>query len=319
MASRFFSSGLFLKVASVKVDLSCMNNLWVHPELKSTGVGYGSYSYAQRLQRAYAVQRREAVLHSPMLQSFILAVLVLLPLCVGLILFKSYGSSTTVMDWVDSHFFPSYRHHVAPLDKNSFLAGLTREERDDLDSKIFYISTIIKDARESVNSEQLATTIVAESKAAGYDPLFVTAVIFAESTFKQAAKSNRGALGLMQILPDTAKFIARVDGHDWRGSWSLTNDPSYNIRLGIAYLKHLESDYNLSTEQMLMAYNWGPANVVKYLKREKHPPTETKNYVKKITKMHKNWSSDFAERKSAFKYMAVNYYGADVSVTRSES
>lgn len=284
-----------------------MSNLWIHPELRSNSVGFGSLSYAEKMHRAHVAQRRHVSFTQSLLPAFIAACLILIPLCFGLVLFKSNSASTVVMDWVDSAFFPSVRHTIRPVDKATFLAGLSLSEQDELRSKIIYISQLIKVARPEAPAEDLATTIVAESRAAEYDPIFVAAVIMAESRFSKTARSHVGALGLMQILPDTARFISKVTGQDWKGTWTLTNDPSYNIRLGISYLKYLEDEFNLSREHKLMAYNWGPANVVKFLKREKRPPTVTTKYAKQIISLHRDWSAEFEERKPSFKYMAVNY------------
>ena len=283
-----------------------MNNLWVHPEFKATKVGFNRSCYSRRMHSAFLAQKRESYFQRNIVPLFLSLCLILVPFSLGLIFLKSSAASTVVLDLMDYNI-PLFRSALTRVSKADFLASLNAAQRDDLALKIYYISEIIKEARTSAAADELATAIVSESLDAGYDPLFVTAVIMAESRFNKHARSHKGALGLMQLLPPTAKFISNVGDVEWRGYWNLVNDPSYNIRLGISYLKYLEEEFDLNREKMLMAYNWGPGNVQKYLKREKSVPSVTKGYAKKILALHRDWSADYEQRKPAFKYMNANF------------
>ncbi len=124
--------------------------------------------------------------------------------------------------------------------------------------------------------EEIPGMILAESKVYGYDPMFVTALIITESSFNNKARSHRGAMGLMQILPRTGVALASEKEVEWKGSPTLYN-PEVNIALGTYYLNKLESrfgDLNLALE----AYNHGPSRLDKYLKRGYQP----KRYSKKV-------------------------------------
>lgn len=117
-----------------------------------------------------------------------------------------------------------------------------------------------------------------------------------ESEFVAHAGSHAGAKGLMQIMPGTAKIIARK--HRVRHKRSkLTRDPAYNVMLGAAHLGDLLADYNGSMVMTLAAYNAGPGNVRKWVAKNGDPRTkaidpldwtesipfqETRNYVKKV-------------------------------------
>ena len=91
------------------------------------------------------------------------------------------------------------------------------------------------------------------------DPALLAAVIYQESRFNADAKSDRGAIGLMQLLPDTAKGIAeRTGGSKFRVSDLY--DPELNVRYGAWYLRHLIDKYG-SERTALAAYNAGQANV----------------------------------------------------------
>ena len=117
--------------------------------------------------------------------------------------------------------------------------------------------------------DNLSGLIVHESKKYGYDPLLLTAVIITESSFNNWARSNRGALGLMQIRPATGKELAAEVSVQWQGKPSLSN-PETNIALGAYYLNKLYlhfGDLGLALE----AYNHGPSRLKGYLKKGYRP------------------------------------------------
>ncbi|HWS82355.1 MAG TPA: lytic transglycosylase domain-containing protein, partial [Rubrobacter sp.] len=112
------------------------------------------------------------------------------------------------------------------------------------------------------------------------DPTFVAGVIYTESRFKPDAESHRGAYGLMQLLPESARFIQRQSGieGDYR-------DPEVNIRLGTWFLGYLEDRYKGEERLMLAAYNSGEGNVDAWVSDEGFdiandiPFKETRDYV----------------------------------------
>lgn len=94
------------------------------------------------------------------------------------------------------------------------------------------------------------------------DPYLVAAVIRTESGWDPNALSNRGARGLMQLMPETARdMVAKglVDG----GAYSADDleDPATNIEFGCAYLSYLSSYFNGATDRAIAAYNAGMGNV----------------------------------------------------------
>ncbi len=110
---------------------------------------------------------------------------------------------------------------------------------------------------------RLAMAIVRESRENGLDPLLVVAVITCESTFNTYAVSGVGAMGLMQVMPDTGVYLADKAGFKLQRNTNLF-DSELNVELGTAYLADLISRFG-SPERALVAYNAGPTLARKIL------------------------------------------------------
>ena len=108
-------------------------------------------------------------------------------------------------------------------------------------------------------------------------PALVRAIIQVESAFNPRAVSPKGAMGLMQLMPATAKQFGVIDPFN----------PAENIRAGVSYLRHLLDRYDHDEQLALAAYNAGPGAVDKYGSRVP-PYKETQNYVRKITGIQGN-------------------------------
>lgn len=113
------------------------------------------------------------------------------------------------------------------------------------------------------------------AKANRLDPKLVRAVISVESAFQPAALSDKGAMGLMQLMPETAETLAVED------PW----DPDANIAGGAKYLRQLLDRFDGSLELALAGYNAGPEAVVRY--GGIPPYTETQDYVEKVLRLYR--------------------------------
>ena len=105
--------------------------------------------------------------------------------------------------------------------------------------------------------------IVREARRNGMDPLLVVALIRCESSFNNYAVSNVGAMGLMQVMPDTGSYLADRAGFKLQRHTNLF-DSELNVELGTAYLADLIERFG-SVERALVAYNAGPGLAKKIL------------------------------------------------------
>jgi soluble lytic murein transglycosylase len=129
------------------------------------------------------------------------------------------------------------------------------------------------------------------------DPALIAAVIYAETKFDPRT-SAAGAVGLMQILPQTAEFLARRSGGTTFQVSDLS-EPNVNIAYGSYYLRYLLDEYGGDKMLALAAYNGGEANVDRWIaeaRRDGHaltireiPFPETRDYVAKVLKEQRNY------------------------------
>lgn len=112
----------------------------------------------------------------------------------------------------------------------------------------------------------LSQFILLKSQQFNISPILIISLIEVESRFHPEALSPKGAMGLMQVMPSTAAFLASGDEDlRWSGPSDL-NDPKVNIEYGLRYVKKLKSQFR-KPEHVLTAYNMGPAALNRKLQR----------------------------------------------------
>lgn len=114
-----------------------------------------------------------------------------------------------------------------------------------------------------------ANTLINESNRAKMDPLFVMAIIEQESRFNSKVVGGHGEIGLMQLRPRTAAWIAKKAGIRFNGRDQLFN-PDVNIKLGILYLAYLNRKFD-NVRHSTSAYNMGPRNVKRVIASQRQP------------------------------------------------
>ncbi len=123
--------------------------------------------------------------------------------------------------------------------------------------------------KQGSSRTEINNIIAHASKTYKVDPNLVEAVVRAESDFDVNCTSSKGAMGLMQLMPETAKELGVKDSYD----------PVENIMAGTRYLKSLLDRYDGNVTLALAAYNWGMGNT------EGHPerlPRETQTYIARV-------------------------------------
>ena len=136
------------------------------------------------------------------------------------------------------------------------------------------VTTTVRSTRPTVSRtvrERFEPLIQEHASRHSVRPELVRAVIQVESGFNPRARSNKGAMGLMQLMPATARDFGVTDAYD----------PAQNIRAGTRYLRQLIDRYDGNEELALAAYNAGSGAVDRY-GRVVPPYRETRDYVKKV-------------------------------------
>ena len=173
-----------------------------------------------------------------------------------------YAGSTSSGSLVLSNFpFEQAREIVLPAPLQDAPARSPIAESSPLDVPDIG-GAVAPDLRRIVDSVASRTAL---------SPQLIHAVIATESRYRRDAVSNRGAIGLMQLIPATAKRFGAQDPFD----------PYQNISAGAAYLKWLMGQFEGDLELVLAAYNAGEQAVIKAGRRIP-PYAETRAYVKKV-------------------------------------
>lgn len=133
--------------------------------------------------------------------------------------------------------------------------------------------------------------IFREAAGAGLDSYLIAAMVKTESNYNPGAVSVKGARGLMQIMPETGKWVAGKKGLQGFDPDLLFN-PEYNVKIGVWYISELYREYNGDTVLVLAAYNAGRGNVNKWLNQnnwtgdrgsiDQIPFPETRQFIRKV-------------------------------------
>lgn len=134
-----------------------------------------------------------------------------------------------------------------------------------------YIAQYIKQNNNKMNADKFTKALLRLSQNQAYDPIFLLAVIKTESAFNYNAIGSAGEIGLMQIKPDTARWICNKLKIKWKGAEAL-KDPEYNILIGAYYFKYLKRTLKSKSIKYINAYNMGLTNL------KRMPSSDLKKY-----------------------------------------
>lgn len=162
--------------------------------------------------------------------------------------------------------------------------SLNEELKDEYSYPLLYSELVAREIfeKKSSNGKKLEAKI---------DPMLAHALIKQESRYQKEIVSKVGAIGLMQLMPYTAKIVARTIGERIPRVEDLRN-PEVNIKLGVAYMEEVFGSFNNNMIFAIASYNAGPAAVRRWDRKfkgkdydlfiEEIPYNETRNYVKKV-------------------------------------
>lgn len=124
------------------------------------------------------------------------------------------------------------------------------------------------------------------------DPFLVASIIRVETNYKPGKESKRGALGIMQLMPDTANWAMEMAKLPSLTMESVKHEANANIQLGTWYIKKLHDEMDGNPIAAIAAYNAGPGNVRSWIKKglwdgtyenvKNIPVGETRHYVQRV-------------------------------------
>ena len=164
-------------------------------------------------------------------------------------------------------------------------AAQSAEHVKDLDVAIRETVSKSLPKKYKVKAKALSRMIMKQAKAHNLDPVFVMAMIKTESGFNPLARGQFGEIGLMQLKPDTAKWIAKKEKIPWHGPKTL-EDPVQNVRLGIAFVSDLRDRVNHHANKYVSAYNMGLRNVRKLYSADVKPKAYSKRVMANYSELY---------------------------------
>lgn len=184
--------------------------------------------------------------------------------------FATLGFPTNAFNLPHAPKPPQNIVRIATYDQNLHLFGPGTSLRNDRPQDHFRLEL----ARESFFAREVpyGRLIYREARRYGLSPELVAAVVKAESDFRPKLRSEKNALGLMQIIPDTAQELGMQDPFD----------PDENIRAGTRYLSYLQRRFSGNLTLALAAYNAGETTVRKY--GGVPPYGETREYLRRVSR-----------------------------------
>lgn len=137
------------------------------------------------------------------------------------------------------------------------------------------------------------------------DPFMVAAIIRVETNYKPSKESKKGALGLMQIMPDTAEWVLEQAKLPNVSMDKVNHEPGTNIEIGTWYLNRLSEQFDGNMVAVIAAYNAGPTRVKNWLKTgvwdgsmesASHIPLgETRHYVQRVIHYYEQYTEIYKD------------------------
>lgn len=175
---------------------------------------------------------------------------------------------------------------------SSFKKKVVRNHDSNVELNAFVLETVKRFLPKSQVSKATETgyAILNAAEEFQLDPVFLMAVIQNESSFDPRKRGTVGEIGLMQILPKTAAWIAEQYGLEYDGEKSLQL-PSINVWIGAALLSHLRQQFDSKGSLYLSAYNVGPGKLKKLIARNTPPKIYVNAVLKRYVAIYEGYKS----------------------------
>ncbi len=202
---------------------------------------------------------------------------------------RKFGKNNFIRNVVLSVFMTLSVESAVVISHYSANSGEEKKTITAEQSEKLYVGSVLrkhKTGLSRVEEARLATYIIEQSRKNGLDPMLILALIETESTYYNWAKSNKGALGLMQVVPATGYSLAEELNIKWEGDKTLY-DPYKNVKMGVHYYASLLERFEHNNSKALAAYNAGPTYVARRLRGGKNLPRRYRDKVFANYRSHK--------------------------------
>lgn len=183
--------------------------------------------------------------------------------------------------------------HAKELLGGTYKKSVVRHSEDIIDISDFVEAMVEKflPKKFKKQSRTLATAIMRESEKHDFDPLFLVSIIQNESSFNPQRKGSAGEIGLMQIKPSTAKWIAQKSGIKYKNDKALYN-PAFNVKIGAAFMAMLREQFDSHGRLYMSAYNMGAKKVRNMVAQDKMPAEYVGAVMKRYIAMYSAFKHD---------------------------
>lgn len=201
----------------------------------------------------------------------------------GMIVATAFGGIPSVADASKASNTTRIAHAKELLGGENYKTSAARKSESIADITDFVEAMVTEWLPENYEKKarSVANAIVRESDKYGFDPIFVLAVIQNESRFNPEMRGMHTEIGLMQVKPTTAEWIAKKLSLKYQGEKTLL-DPVQNIKMGVAFLSVLRDQFDSHSRLYISAYNMGARRVRQIVSEDKMP----KEYVQAVMKRY---------------------------------
>lgn len=158
------------------------------------------------------------------------------------------------------------------LGSKNYKKGAASKAKDKkyINLRIYHLLNARLPKKYKNKAQSLTKKIIQLSEKNNLDPIFILAIIKTESSYNPDAIGTSGEVGLMQLMPDTAEWLATKFNMKFKSVKQL-HDPVMNVTLGISYFAMLRDDFSKNSSHYISAYNVGPNKLKKMVQLEQPP------------------------------------------------